>query len=205
MLPGARFPAGFVWEASIPSPKEAMVAPQPQPQSFDQPTLDGRLLGIYLRDHLAASVGGAELARRTLDQNRGTSFEPALQRLVKDIEEDRQTLIGIMQRLGVTPSIVKQAAVWGLEKVARLKLNGRLLSYSPLSRLVEFEALGSGIDGKRALWAALAGALGADTRLDHAQLKTLEKRATDQRKRVEVIRLEAARLALSPALAEEQG
>jgi hypothetical protein len=41
-----------------------------------QRTTNGRLneglLRIYLRDHHAASVGGTELARRTLANNRGT-------------------------------------------------------------------------------------------------------------------------------------
>lgn len=31
-----------------------------------------RLLQIYLNDHLAGAVGGAELARRCLRSNRGT-------------------------------------------------------------------------------------------------------------------------------------
>jgi len=155
------------------------------------------LLRIYLQDHLAAAVGGGELARRTLKSNRGTPFEPALEKLAKEIEEDRLTLIGIMGRFGVSANVLKQGAVWAVEKVARFKLNGRVLHYSPLSRLIELEALGLGIDGKRALWAALRHVAGADTPLDPTELQNLEKRAADQRKRVETLRLRAARLALA--------
>jgi hypothetical protein len=160
--------------------------------------LDERLLRIYLRDHGAAAVGGTELARRALANNRGTPFEVTLEQLTRDVEEDRQTFVGLMDRLGMSPDFLKQSAVWVLEKVARLKLNGRVLEYSPLSRLEELEALGTGIEGKRALWAALRHVAGADPRLNAAELGRLERRAADQRKRVEVIRLEAARLALAP-------
>jgi hypothetical protein len=34
--------------------------------------LDEKFLSIYLNDHLAGSVTGIELARRTLSSNRGT-------------------------------------------------------------------------------------------------------------------------------------
>lgn len=160
--------------------------------------LDEGLLRIYLRDHLAAAVGGAELARRTLANNRGTPFESGLARVADDVEKDRQTLRRIMERLGVSPDPLKQAAVWALEKIARLKLNGRLLEYSPLSRLLEIEALRAGIDGKQAMWTALRHVANVDARLKAAELERLERRADDQRRRVESIRLEAARLAFAP-------
>jgi hypothetical protein len=44
---------------------------------------------------------------------------------------------------------VKNIAAWGIEKVGRLKLNGQLTGYSPLSRVVELEGLLAGIAGKR--------------------------------------------------------
>lgn len=167
-----------------------------------QPTAEGPLneglLRIYLRDHHAASLGGMDLARRTLASNRGTSFEPALEKLAKDIYEDRLTLERLMKRLGVSRDPVKEATVWALEKVSRLKLNGRVLQYSPLSRVIETETLRSGIDAKRAMWTALRHIADVDARLDATELGRLERRADDQRKRVEAIRLEAARLAFAP-------
>ena len=38
-------------------------------------------------------------------------------------------------------------AGWVAEKAGRLKLNGSLLTYSPLSRLVELEGLSLGVEG----------------------------------------------------------
>jgi hypothetical protein len=177
-----------------------MVSRQGQPTA--EGALDESLLRIYLRDHLAAAVGGAALARRTLESNRGTLFESDLERLAANVEEDRQTLARIMGRMAITPSFPKQAAVWSLEKLSRLKLNGRMVKYSPLSRLVELEVLESGIDGKRAMWTALAQVAGGHMHLDIVELRRLEKRAVDQRKLVEAMRLQAARLALTPGLGE---
>ena len=60
-----------------------------------------------------------------------------------------------MDRLGVGQGKLKPlAAVLG-ERLGRLKLNGRLRGYSPLSRLDELELLQIGVVGKRRLWRAL--------------------------------------------------
>ena len=56
-----------------------------------------------------------------------------------------------MDRLGVAQGRLKPlAAVFG-ERLGRLKLNGRLWGYSPLSRLDELELLQIGVVGKRML------------------------------------------------------
>ncbi|MGH2676397.1 MAG: hypothetical protein ACRDH1_13410, partial [Actinomycetota bacterium] len=119
--------------------------------------MDRQLLGIYLNDHLAGAVGGVELARRALRNNRGAPPEADLERLAREIDEDRATLEGLMEGLRIPRSPVKGPVAWVLEKVGRLKLNGRLLEYSPLSRVIELELLASGVDTKRALWMALKG------------------------------------------------
>ena len=64
-------------------------------------------------------------------------------------------LQGIMEDLGFGGDRLKNAGAWALEKAGRLKLNGELKSYSPLSRVVELEGLLTGITGKWGLWAAL--------------------------------------------------
>jgi hypothetical protein len=113
------------------------------------------LLAIYLNDHLAAATGARELARRAATSNRSSEYGPFLDQLAHEIDEDRETLIAIMRALGVRMDRMKVLAGWGAEKAGRLKLNGRLLGYSPLSRLVELEALEIGVYGKLALWRSL--------------------------------------------------
>jgi hypothetical protein len=153
-----------------------------------------RLTGIYLNDHLAGSTLGVELARRALAENDGNEYGAFLRDLEREIAEDRRTLIAIMQQLGVTPSKAKYAYAWAAEKAGRLKLNGRLRGYSPLSRLVELEGLASGIEGKLALWLALQHK--DDARLAEFDLHALAERARSQRERLEPFRLAAAAAAL---------
>jgi hypothetical protein len=152
-------------------------------------------LAIYLNDHLAGSTTGRELAKRTLGSNRGTELEPFLEWLLEQIDEDRESLIGIMRALEVPQDHVKKLAAFALERVGRLKLNGSLFSYSPLSRLVELEALTLGVTGKLAAWRALQQV--GDPRLEAFDLELLAQRALEQQQRLEENRREAARLALA--------
>jgi hypothetical protein len=64
--------------------------------------------------------------------------------------------------------------------------------------LEALDALALGIEGKRALWTALAAGAPAVPRLQGVDLNLLQQRAQQQRERVEVWRLEAARKALLP-------
>jgi hypothetical protein len=157
------------------------------------------LLAIYLNDHLAGSTAGVELSRRLRKENEGTEFEPPLSQLSEEIGEDRETLRAIMSRLGVPESQVKAAFAWTFEKVTRLKLNGRLTGYSPLSRLTELEALAWGVDGKIAGWRTLLEVAGSDERLDRSQLDDLIARGERQRETLEQLRVKAVRLCFAPS------
>src|SRR4051794_41215440 len=114
--------------------------------------VDTRLIAIYLNDHLAGATGGLELARRALGANRGSDFEAPLERLATEIAEDRAALADVMTRLGVARDPLKVWAGWAAEKWGRLKLNGRISGYSPLSRVLELEVLALGVEGKRTMW-----------------------------------------------------
>jgi hypothetical protein len=157
---------------------------------------NARLLGIYLNDHLAGATAGIELARRTLAENEGTELAAFLRELLAEIEEDRDTLVQLMLSLGIARSTVKLAAAWTAEKVGRMKLNGQLRGYSPLSRLVELEGLAVGVEGKRALWLALGEVRARDHRLRDIDFDGLAERARSQRERLEFHRLAAAAEAL---------
>ena len=129
-------------------------------------------LATYLNDHLAGSATGRELVRRTLAENRGNEYGVALEDIARQIEEDVDALEALMARLDVKPDRVKEAMGWTAEKFGRLKLNGQLLGYSPLSRLVELEGLMIGITGKLALWQALPTALANDPRVEGFDFET---------------------------------
>ena len=112
-------------------------------------------LETYLQDHRAGAEAGSDLAQRLLEENRGTQYEDFLARLAEQIEQDVEALEQIMDRFGVDRSFMKTAAAQIGEKVARLKPNDQLTGYSPLSRVLEFEGLRAGVQGKLSLWDSL--------------------------------------------------
>ena len=135
---------------------------------------------IYLADHMAGSVAGHELAKRCAAANRGTDLGRYLEEtLIPEIVEDRAALARAMDLLGTSPSRWKGAAAWLGEKAGRLKLNGEITRYSPLSRLYELEALILGIRGKQLGWEALMAGVG-DDRLAAIDLGELAARAERQ-------------------------
>ena len=160
-------------------------------------TMNGKLLRIYLQDHLAGSTGGVELARRAQRANRGTTYGDALAKLADEIDGDRRALRDIMDDLGFGPDRAKNLAFWAAEKAGRLKFNGQLTGYSPLSRLLELEGLTSGITAKLALWRALLE-IAPEPRLDAERLGRLKERAEEQLRTLDGLRDRAAREALVP-------
>ena len=161
--------------------------------------MDERLLRIYLNDELCLGTAGRELAKRSERANRGTELGAFLERLAREITEDVATLERLMQRLGIPRSRVKRTFAIVGERVGRLKLNGRIRTYSPLSRLWELEALALGIDGKRLLWQNLRDATDAPTRAPEIDLGALMERAERQRAGIETFRADAAREAFRAA------
>ena len=154
-----------------------------------------RLLPIYLNDHLGAAVAGRERCRYAATQNEGTELGAFLARLLREIEEDAATLRRVMARVGAAESPLKLAIGLAAERAGRLKLNGQVTGYSPLSRLLDLEGLSLGVEGKRRLWLAL-GELG-DARLQEFDFGGLAERATRQRDELEQHRLAAARTAFA--------
>lgn len=152
-----------------------------------------KYLGIYLNDHLAGSTSGIELVRRARRSNEHTPLGEYLAGLEREIDADREALKGIMSDLGVRPNPAKVAAGWATEKVARLKPNGQVRGYSPLSRVAELEGLVMGITGKLEGWRALAVVAESEPRLDRERIDRLAERAERQREGVEEHRAIAAR------------
>jgi hypothetical protein len=137
-------------------------------------------LKIYLHDHLAGSTFGTELARRAAKQNQGTVYGDFLAGLAKEIAEDRAALRSIMRRLGARDDELKNGLAWTAEKLGRLKLNGRVRGYAPLSRVIELEGLMTGVQGKLSMWRALHEVAGDHEELDAAELKRLITRGERQ-------------------------
>lgn len=161
--------------------------------------MDGReRLGIYLNDHLMGANAGVQLFRRAVGNAAGTPRHAVLTRLSAETDDDRDTLRATVRTLGLRVRHDKQLAGWVVEKLGRLKPNGRLVRRSPLSDLIELEGLRLGVQGKQAGWLALRQVADRYDALDAGTLDALAARAGRQADELERLRQEAAGDVLRP-------
>jgi hypothetical protein len=153
----------------------------------------------YLQDHRAGAEAGSDLARRLYEENKGTQYEAFLGDLAEQIEEDLLVLEQIMDRFDVERPALKAAVAKIGERFGRLKPNDQLTGYSPLSRVLEFEGLRAGVQGKLSMWDALMEVAPFDNRLDQEELGRLIVRAEAQLKGLRVHHRLAAREAFAAA------
>lgn len=140
-------------------------------------------LRLYLDDHWAGAGAGAALARSLAGHNRSTSWSAHLRAVVDDIEADEATLADVRAQLGADGGGFKRLLARVGDRVRVVKPNGRVFGYSPLSRIIEVEALIAGVAGKECLWATLRSGLPEGT-LHSVDLPELQHRAEDQLKRL---------------------
>ena len=162
-----------------------------------------RYLSIYLNDHLAVIVGIRELLERTLENNTDSPFGELLTRLLEDSQQERRALAALMRDHGIPENHLKTSGAWLAERIGRLKMNGQLTGYSPLSRLVEIEGIALGLDAKRIFWDNLShiGVVQAGGFVT----KSLARRAEQRLEELDEHRRDAAKEALgfrAPSLTE---
>jgi hypothetical protein len=152
-------------------------------------------LATYLNDHLA----GANLALELLDHfiTEDSAEASILVPLRKEIEEDRQALKALMATVGVAESRLRKAGSWFAGQLSEAKFNVDDDLNGPMRRFERLEALSIGIEGKLALWRALDEARGQNAALSSLDYEKLRQRASNQRSRVEALRLQAAGTALA--------
>jgi hypothetical protein len=156
-----------------------------------------KFLGIYMNDQLTSGILWREVAQRSQRNNDGTELGEALGRVSTGIAEDVETFQRIMHRLGIRINPVKIGFAVVAERLGRLKFNGRLRTYSTLSRFVELEFLAMGIDGKKLLWMTLRDLAGLAARLPDVNFDDLIKRAEHQRADLEPFRVHAGKEAFN--------
>ena len=155
-------------------------------------------LRSYLNDHLAGATTGLELIDFLISTHAGEPRAHFFEDLRREVEADLQSLRDLIVHLGFEPSAPRQAAAWAMEKLARIKFLLAGPGNGSLGDLEALEALAMGIEGKKALWAALTVFTDAMP-LRTLDLARLQQRAGEQRARLEVLRLEAARATFQPA------
>jgi hypothetical protein len=156
------------------------------------------LLRIYLQDHLASATGAAELAKRAYGSNHGGELGPGLAAVRQHVDDDRRALLDVMRRLDISADRLKVGAAWVAEKAGRLKLNGRMREYSPLSRVLELEGLMLLVSGQRQMWEMLAQVLAGDARMEGFDAAACAGRADQALTRIAELHARATALAFTP-------
>lgn len=163
-----------------------------------------RLLRTYLEDHYAGSSGGLALAKRIAGQNKDNEYGRYASELVAELEAERDDLTAMLRGIDSEPPKLRTLAARGAELAGRLKPNGTLLSYSPLSRVVELEGMIMGVTGKLEMWRSLLQLVHSDERFARTELERLAEQAEGQRSRLEELHDRAAREALAPGAAQAE-
>ena len=148
-------------------------------------------LVTYLGDHLGGAAHAIELLKTMRDHYEGDPLGQFAGELLAQIEADREVLRDIAERLGAGSNEMKELAGRISEMISRLKMSHRITS--GLGTFESLEFLELGIQGKWALWRALAVAAETEPRLQGPDFEQLIERAEKQRSQVEQRRLALAR------------
>lgn len=149
-------------------------------------------LAIYLNDHRAGAEGAEALARRSARSNADNVVGEYLGgEFLTELRNDRALLEVLRERIGVLPNPAKQCAARVAEFVGRAKLNGAVTGPTPLSRVLELEALLAGVIAKRQLWRTAATLPDVEADLFEERLVS----ADDQIERLEELQRWAASIA----------
>jgi hypothetical protein len=159
--------------------------------------MSAEALATYLNDHLAGSVAAVELLDRLIDHAAFADARETLVKLRSEIRTDQLALEDILRAAGGRESLLRQVGGWLAEKAGRLKLLVDDPMRGALERLEAFEILTLGIQGKAALWRALAAVQPHVPSLQSVDFRELERRADDQRATVEALRMAAAQRILT--------
>lgn len=157
-------------------------------------------LTTYMKDHYAGSVAAMELLNHLVSSHREKSHEQFFVQLRNEVGEDQEVLQALLYDLDSGDGALRNTTAFLSEKLARIKLLLEDPAGGQLARLEKLEALALGIEGKRALWRALLAVAQEIPALNKVDFGRLDQRAEDQRKRLEIRRIEAAREAFIPGI-----
>ena len=156
-----------------------------------------RAIDVYLNDHLAGAMLGSDLAEQIRARHEGDPLGAVMTPLAREIEEDRERLVDLMDRMDVTRNPIKQATGWLAEKTSRVKFSGMGSGEPDQSAFMALESLTLGVEGKASLWRALTEIQSQYPALMATDLPELIARADRQHELLERERLAAGALALA--------
>ena len=145
------------------------------------------MLHTYMQDHHAGAAAGIELFRRVAEDHEDPHVRQVVSRIGDETAEDLADLEELMTLAGTSPSLLKDLPAKAAEKVGQLKPNRRFAERSPLSDLLELEALTLAVTGKKLGFKALLDI--GDPRLPRPTLEKLVERAEEHGRELEKLRL----------------
>lgn len=160
---------------------------------------DDEVLTGYLQNHWLGATTGVALFRRVGRTHSDPDVAAEISRMADEIAADRAALREIMAAVGARPSMVATPLARCAAVLGKLKPNGRIIRRSPLTDVLEVEALRIAVTGKAYGWEVLRAAADDDARLDAALLDELRERAADQLRRLEQLHLDASQRRLATA------
>lgn len=146
---------------------------------------------VYLNDHLGGAMLGSDLAKQIRDQAEGTPLGDVMTTIAAEIEEDRETLLELMDKLGTSRNPVKQVGGWMAEKASRVKFSGAGSGEPDHGTFMALESLRLGVAGKKCLWLALEQVRDQHEPLASLDLARLIERAAAQEQTLERERMAA--------------
>lgn len=155
--------------------------------------MDDDVLHGHLQHHWAGATGGVALFERVAHNHGDPATAAEVGIMTCEIAEDRESLRGIMHAVGLRPSVVGTVTARVGAELGRLKPNGHIVTRSPLSDVLEVEALRDAVFAKRSGWELLRALADEDDRLDAVLLDELIGRADDQLRRLRALHLDVAR------------
>jgi len=152
-------------------------------------------LATYLDDHLAGSAAAIDLIERWRTRLVGDLITTLLEEVEAELRSDQQTLIDLRGRLEGSPGVTRPITGWLAEKLSRLKLAFVSEAAERFALFESLELLATGLQGKRAMWAALQ-LTARQPRLQGLDYGVLILRAQTQYTRVDEARMDLARKVL---------
>lgn len=144
------------------------------------------MLQSYLADHLVGAEGGRARIRRMSETYADTEIGPGLARVAAEIDDDHAHLERLVGRLGLRQPVPLRLVARAGELLGRLKPNGRILTATPTTPLLEIELMRSAVNGKQGLWQTLA-AYSAELGLDEEEYTARTATAESQSEVLEAL------------------
>ena len=139
---------------------------------------------------------GSDLAEQIRDKSEGTPLGDVMTTVAAEIEEDREILVELMERMGTSRNPVKQVTGWMAEKASRVKFSGVTSGEPDQGVFMALESLRLGVAGKKGLWLVLEQVRSDYDALVDLDLARLIERAGTQEQILERERIAAGTRAL---------